>query len=519
MKKLVSILLVVTLCLGCLAGCTTDKPDEEQEGSKLIGVCMQNMSSSISELEATALKETFEPLGYEVQIASADDSVSNQTQQIQNFILMGAEMLVVLPCEIETLEDVLLEAREAGIKVVISGGTGTISEDAYDAVSCDDEFMIGMYVASIAKTWVEANMDPNGDWDVAFLSSTISVDAKSRCAGEAMILEPWLKNEAGEYVNLMGETVDEADRVANPVYCEMIASRVDNYQSHTTEMDISGDNRTVVAGVLTDNAKVRVIIAYNSLVSTAGSQYIMDTYPESEQGEFAFFSGGVMGDEYEYLIGAVSALSEGSPVQLGSQGVYRMNTAVGGNFGAFTTNRPASIVKAMGCTSTLIGHCEERNDKKGILAEAGVTDMSAVNRLLNQEIRCAQDAGLTVLYCIGETSEEQGNWEAVLGQQLDVGLEGVDKSRVVIGYEPVWSIGPGKTPAGKEYITKIARFVKERTGGMDVVYGGGLKTDNAAMLASIPEIDGGLIALTRFQGEIGFYPEEYLEIIRLYLGE
>ena len=81
-----------------------------------------------------------------------------------------------------------------------------------------------------------------------------------------------------------------------------------------------------------------------------------------------------------HLIGAVSALSEGSPVQLGSQGVYRMNTAVGGNFGAFTTNRPASIVKAMGCTSTLIGHCEERSDKKGILSEAGVTDMSEIGR-------------------------------------------------------------------------------------------------------------------------------------------
>ena len=99
-----------------------------------------------------------------------------------------------------------------------------------------------------------------------------------------------------------------------------------------------------------------------------------------------------------------------------------------------------------------------------------------------------------------------------------MGLAGVDKSRVVIAYEPVWSIGPGKTPADKDYITKIARFVKERTGGMDVVYGGGLKADNAAMLASIEEIDGGLIALTRFQGEIGFYPAEYLEIIRLYLG-
>ncbi len=220
-----------------------------------------------------------------------------------------------------------------------------------------------------------------------------------------------------------------------------------------------------------------------------------------------------------HLLQAVAARVDDSPVQIGSQGVYRDNTAPGGNFGAFTTNRPASIVKALGCGAVLVGHCEERNDKKGILAEAGVTDAAAVNRLLNREVQCAVNARLKVVYCIGETQEEQPQWESVLGEQLSVGLEGVDKDRVVIAYEPVWSIGPGKTPAGKEYITKIARFVKERTGGMDVVYGGGLKTDNAAMLASIEEIDGGLIALTRFQGEIGFYPEEYLEIVRLYLEE
>ena len=220
-----------------------------------------------------------------------------------------------------------------------------------------------------------------------------------------------------------------------------------------------------------------------------------------------------------HILGAVAAQCEGSPVQVGAQSVYRMNTAVGGNFGAFTTNRPASIVKAMGCTSTIIGHCEERNDKAGILAEAGVTDTAAVNRLLNQEIRLAIEQGLTVLYCIGEKSEEQEQWQEVLGDQLSIGLKDVDTSKVVIAYEPIWSIGPGKTPAGKEYITKIARFVKERTGGLPVVYGGGLKVDNAEMLASIDEIDGGLIALTRFQGEIGFYPDEYLEIIKTYLGK
>ena len=220
-----------------------------------------------------------------------------------------------------------------------------------------------------------------------------------------------------------------------------------------------------------------------------------------------------------HILGAVGARCEGSPVQVGCQGVYRMNTAVGGNFGAFTTNRPASIAKAMGCASTIIGHCEERNDKAGILAEAGVTDTAAVNRLLNQEVKAAQAAGLKVLYCIGEKSEEQEQWQQVLGDQLSIGLDGVDKSRVVIAYEPIWSIGPGKTPADKPYIEKIARFVKEQTGGLDVVYGGGLKADNAAMLSSIGDIDGGLIALTRFSGEIGFYPEEYLEIIRLYLGK
>lgn len=220
-----------------------------------------------------------------------------------------------------------------------------------------------------------------------------------------------------------------------------------------------------------------------------------------------------------HLLKAAEAKTENSPIQIGCQSVFRMDTAVGGNFGAFTTNRSASSMVAAGCETTIIGHCEERNDKAGVLAEAGVTDTDAVNRLLNQEIKCAIARGMKVLYCIGEKSEEQENWEEVLGKQLEIGLDGVDTSKVVIAYEPIWSIGPGKTPADKDYITKIARFVKEKTGGMDIVYGGGLKKDNAAMLASIDEIDGGLIALTRFQGEIGYYPEEYLEIIRLYLNE
>lgn len=222
-----------------------------------------------------------------------------------------------------------------------------------------------------------------------------------------------------------------------------------------------------------------------------------------------------------HLMEAAAAKTDGSPLRIGCQGVYRQDTAPGANFGAFTSNRPASAMKAAGCSSVLIGHCEERNDKSELLRRAGVSEeriFQTVNEVLNEEIRCALARDMKVLYCIGEKSEEQEQWREVLGAQLDIGLQGADRRKVVIAYEPVWSIGPGKTPADRDYIVKIAEFVKERTGGMAVVYGGGLKQENAPMLSSIEEIDGGLIALTRFSGEIGFYPQEYLEIIRLYLS-
>lgn len=219
-----------------------------------------------------------------------------------------------------------------------------------------------------------------------------------------------------------------------------------------------------------------------------------------------------------HLLGVERACDEDSPVQIGCQGIFHMDVQPGGNFGAFTTGRPAAAMKAVGCDAVIIGHCEERNFLNGVLAEAGIQDIDAVNRILNQEVKAAVSRGLKVLYCIGEKSEEQERWQEVLVSQLEIGLQDVDKSMVTVAYEPVWSIGPGKTSADKEYITMIARFVKEKTGGMDIVYGGGLKQDNAEMLASIKEIDGGLIALTRFTGEIGFYPEEYLEIIEIYMN-
>lgn len=219
-----------------------------------------------------------------------------------------------------------------------------------------------------------------------------------------------------------------------------------------------------------------------------------------------------------HILSAVGALQEQDHLKIGCQSVFREDTSIGGNFGAFTTNRTGNAMKSIGCYGTIIGHCEERKDKAGILGEAGVVDTEAVNRILNQEIKAAIAAGLRVLYCIGENANEQEKWQEILRTQLLVGLQDVDLSQITIAYEPIWAIGPGKTPPDQAYIEKVSKFIKNEINGVDVTYGGGLKLENAKMLNSITDIDGGLIALTRFQGEIGFYPEEYLEIIEAFLG-
>ena len=97
-----------------------------------------------------------------------------------------------------------------------------------------------------------------------------------------------------------------------------------------------------------------------------------------------------------HILPAAAAKTPGSPVKLGCQGLYRADTAPGGNFGAFTANRTGHAMAQLGCESVLIGHCEERADKLGLLTAAGAESgqaAAAVNRVLNEEIRAAQAAG------------------------------------------------------------------------------------------------------------------------------
>lgn len=202
-------------------------------------------------------------------------------------------------------------------------------------------------------------------------------------------------------------------------------------------------------------------------------------------------------------------------VHIGCQGVYEKDVEKGGNFGGMTTFRTAKSMKALGVDTVIIGHCEERAYFNSLLEMGG--GKGDVNEILNREVKCATDAGLNVLYCIGEKSEEQPRRFDVLTHQLQVGLQGVDLSKVTIAYEPVWAIGVGKIPPDRHYIEEIVSHVKSVV-DVPVVYGGGLKEQNAEMLAGIDNLDGGLIALTRFGSDFGFYIEDFNKIVQTYQG-
>lgn len=223
-------------------------------------------------------------------------------------------------------------------------------------------------------------------------------------------------------------------------------------------------------------------------------------------------------EDFNYVIyfqesNLIPSIKVANKTRIGCQGVHYDDVEEGHNFGAFTTFRTAKSMVSLGVKDALIGHCEERKHLSYIMSLGGSN--GDINTILNQEVKMATKQGMKVLYCIGEKAEEQDHKYDVLRKQIEVGLKDVDLKYITIAYEPVWAIGPGKIPPDKEYIEDIAKFIKSIV-NVEVVYGGGLKVENAKMIASIKELDGGLIALTRFGKDFGFNLEDFKEIVKTY---
>lgn len=156
--------------------------------------------------------------------------------------------------------------------------------------------------------------------------------------------------------------------------------------------------------------------------------------------------------------------------------------------GAWTGEISAEMLLDVGASLVEIGHSERR-------AHFGETDETVALKT-----RSAVDHGLLALVCVGDTRAEYeaGQTSEVLARQVRFALSGLgaaDRAKVVIAYEPVWSIGEGGVPADPDFADLQHRRIKDVSTSVflepvDVVYGGSVNPDNCSGLASRAHIDG-----------------------------
>ena len=159
--------------------------------------------------------------------------------------------------------------------------------------------------------------------------------------------------------------------------------------------------------------------------------------------------------------------------------------------GAYTGEVSAGMLHEFGCRYVLVGHSERRQYH-------GESDA-----LVADKAKAALARGVTPIVCVGETlaQREAGETEAVVKRQLSVVIHALAHcaGEMVVAYEPVWAIGTGRTASPEQaqavhhLLRAQLRAATPRADAMTLLYGGSVKPDNASILFSQPDIDGGLV--------------------------
>jgi triosephosphate isomerase len=189
-----------------------------------------------------------------------------------------------------------------------------------------------------------------------------------------------------------------------------------------------------------------------------------------------------------------TALSEVSKSILDSNIKLAAQNMSENNFGAFTGEICAGMLKEFSTRYVILGHSERRQFQK------------ETDALIAKKAAAVHAANLKPIVCVGETLAERegGLMEQVLETQVRGSLAGLTKEQMietVIAYEPVWAIGTGKTATTQQaqdahaFIRKTlaAMFDAEVARKVRIQYGGSVKPNNAKELMSQPDVDGALV--------------------------
>jgi len=107
-----------------------------------------------------------------------------------------------------------------------------------------------------------------------------------------------------------------------------------------------------------------------------------------------------------------------------------------------------------------------------------------------------------IIFCIGENKKDKRNKKTliVLKRQLNKVLKKkYNFKKIIIAYEPIWSIGSGKVPSTlelKKIVIFLKKFAKQRfklNHKPKLLYGGSVDKKIVHNFKSINELDGFLI--------------------------
>lgn len=313
MKKFLTLVLALAMLMSLAACGSSAKPEAEKTASNLIAVCLPTLDNPLMVGIGDAVTAKFPDK--EVKVTSADGDPSNQVSQIQNYITMNAEELIVMPVDANSVMSALADARAAGIKVLVCG-TQMSDTEAYDCMATCNQFLVGSYSAYLVKTWVDKTYPgaAAGSIECAALTSSLNEDSIDKSNGMLQLFEQYLKDADGNYVDADGKVVAESAKIENPAYCPALKL------VQKTEAEMADAAMTAFQNVLLTNPQVKVVLCCTGDGAGAVSQVYMDKVLSAEdQAKIGVFGCGFIGSEKDYIEGSVAGTS-----------VFRATVAFGG---------------------------------------------------------------------------------------------------------------------------------------------------------------------------------------------
>lgn len=152
MKKIVALLLALTLVLTCLTACGKSQKDDDTVS---IGVSVMTLENAIWAQTCTALQEQCKAKGWECTLLDCKSTAETQISQLENFISKNVDVIVVNPTDQAALETVMKQAMEKGIKVI----SWDIDTTAADICLLVSNYEVGRTIGEQAAKWINENYD------------------------------------------------------------------------------------------------------------------------------------------------------------------------------------------------------------------------------------------------------------------------------------------------------------------------------------------------------------------------